>query len=368
MQEVDRQAIIRVKHQLAHLFKPNPWIFWTDLIVSATVGWSAFVISLNVESVALSALCLFISAYASYRTLAFTHEMDHLKDGDLPYLRAVWHVVCGAPFCMPHFIYRGVHRIHHSTRYYGTPEDPEYIPFVAQGSFREPLKFMWLCFVFPVGVAMRYLVLAPLSLFWPRLRTFVVTKLSGFVMKLDYARQVPTGRDMTIWRIEEVTTVMFVWTVVALVWSGILPAMVFVHWFIVLSTIMLLNGVRGLCATHAYSSTGQVLSFEDHIYDCVNLNKFSLLNELVGPVGLTYHATHHIFPGLPYYALPKAHRLLMKESEGEGKPLGFYLQCQWSTIDQAVARMIRLTREGKAQVGREPAEPEQPTAAAYPYF
>lgn len=370
MEELDRQAIIRVKHQLAHLFKPNPWIFWTDLIVSSTVGWTAFVLSLNVDSFALTALCLVVSAYAMYRTLAFTHEMEHLKDGDLPYFRAGWHLVCGAPFCMPHFIYRGLHRIHHSTRYYGTPEDPEYLPFAAQGSFREPILFMALAFVFPLMVSARYLLMAPLSLFSPALRKFVVTKASGFVMKLDYSRRVPTGRDMLIWRIEEVTTVIFVWSVVALVWIGSLPALLFVHWFIVLASIMVLNGFRGLAATHRYASSGEVLSFEDHIYDCVNLNRFSLLNELVGPVGLTYHATHHIFPGLPYYALPKAHRLLMQESEGEGKPLGFYQACQWGTIRLAIARMIQLTREGKPQVGRAPlsAEPKPTAAAAYPDF
>jgi fatty acid desaturase len=368
MQEVDRQAIIRVKHQLAHLFKPNPWIYWTDLLVSAAIAWSSFVLSLRVESVALAGLCLFVSTYASYRMLVFTHEMEHLNDGDLPYFRAAWHVVCGAPFCMPHFVYRGLHRIHHSTRYYGTPEDPEYIPFVAKGSFREPIMFMVLAFVFPVGVALRYLVLAPLSVFSPRLRTFVVTKASGFVMKLDYSRKVPTGRDLRIWHIEEATTVLFVWTVVGLIAIGALPAMLLLHWFLVLGSIMILNGFRGLAATHRYASSGEVLSFEDHIYDCVNLNKFSLLNEIVGPVGLTYHATHHVFPGLPYYALAKAHRLLMQEAEGEGKPLGFYLACQWSTIDRAIARMVQLTKEGKPQVGTRPAEPAPVVPATFPDF
>ncbi len=368
MQEVDRQAIIRVKQQLAHLFKPNPWIYWSDLIASGALAWGAFAISLRVESIALTALCLFVSTYFSYRMLVFTHEMEHFNDGDLPYFRAAWHVLCGAPFCMPHFIYRGLHRIHHSTRYYGTPEDPEYLPFVAQGSFREPITFIILAFVFPIMVALRYLVLAPLSLFLPSLRRWVVTKASGFVMKLDYARRVPTGRDMTIWRIEEVTNVIFVWAIVGSIFAGVLPAAVLLHWFVVLGSIMILNGFRGLAATHRYASSGEVLSFEDHIYDCVNLNKFSILNELVAPVGLSYHATHHIFPGLPYYALAKAHRLLMQEAEGEGKPLGFYLACQWSTIDRAIARMIRLTKEGKPHVSRAAPEAAPVVPAAFPDF
>ena len=32
--------------------------------------------------------------------------------------------------------------------------------------------------------------------------------------------------------------------------------------------------------------------------------------ELWAPVGLRYHATHHLLPSLPYHALPEAHRRL----------------------------------------------------------
>jgi fatty acid desaturase len=370
MEEVDRQAIIRVKQQLGESFKPNLWIYWADLIVSASVGWSAFVIALHVDTLAVKVLSFIVSTCFMYRALAFTHELEHQPDGALPYIRPFWHVVLGMPYCLPHFVYRGVHRIHHSTRYYGTPEDPEYVPFVTHGSFREPIMYMVLAFVFPVMVSVRYLVLSPLSLFVPPLRTWVVTKASAFVMKLDYARRVPTGREMTIWRFEEFSTVLFVWSIVALVWYGFLPATVFLMWYLVLSGIMVLNGFRGLAATHRYASNGEVMSFEDHIYDSINLQRFTLLNEIVGPLGLHYHATHHIFPTLPYYMLPKAHRLLMQESENEGKPLGFYLTGQWSSLASSIPKIMQLIREGKPQasIARTDSEPKPTVAPAYPDF
>jgi fatty acid desaturase len=44
--------------------------------------------------------------------------------------------------------------------------------------------------------------------------------------------------------------------------------------------------------------------------DSVNVPPPGLLAELWAPVGLRYHALHHLLPSLPYHSLPEAHRRL----------------------------------------------------------
>jgi fatty acid desaturase len=55
------------------------------------------------------------------------------------------------------------------------------------------------------------------------------------------------------------------------------------------------------------------MTFVEQMVDSVNYPHNPLLGGLWAPVGLRFHALHHIFPTMPYHALAEAHRRLMRE-------------------------------------------------------
>ena len=97
-------------------------------------------------------------------------------------------------------------------------------------------------------------------------------------------------------------------------WKGILPLKVFILWYTVSALILLTNGLRTIAATHCYRNpASNVLEFSEQFLDSVTVPGNVITTTLWAPVGLRYHAVHHLFPGMPYHNLGKAHHRLMKE-------------------------------------------------------
>ncbi|HUP79207.1 MAG TPA: fatty acid desaturase [Pirellula sp.] len=77
--------------------------------------------------------------------------------------------------------------------------------------------------------------------------------------------------------------------------------------------ILLLNHFRILGAHRFTNLERREMNFTEQILDSVNYPQHPILAELAMPVGLRYHALHHLCPGIPYHNLGKAHRKLMSE-------------------------------------------------------
>jgi fatty acid desaturase len=72
-----------------------------------------------------------------------------------------------------------------------------------------------------------------------------------------------------------------------------------------------LNQLRTAVA-HRWDNDGEVMAPLDQFLDSVNVPPPALLPFLWAPVGLRYHALHHLMPRLPYHNLGTAHARLVE--------------------------------------------------------
>ena len=111
----DEDLDVITRRAVSDLHAPRASVFWTDLLASATIGWTAFVVA--VVAPPLSPLMLaaaVVAGLALYRGLCFTHELTHLRRGAVPGFETVWNLLFGVPLLLPSFTYIGVHQSHHS--------------------------------------------------------------------------------------------------------------------------------------------------------------------------------------------------------------------------------------------------------------
>lgn len=331
----EARALVRDLH------KPNPWIYWVDFLFHITLGWGAFIIALQVPAFSVAGIVAYvIAALALYRSVIFTHELAHLKKGTFRAFRFAWNLLCGFPLMAPSFMYHGVHNDHHARDVYGTTDDGEYLPFGAQKPYKI-ITYLLLIFILPVFFAVRFLLLAPLSWLIPPLRRFVWRHASSLTIDLAYRRPEFSARDDATGWLQEGMTTLYAWTVFLAVATGAVSFNIVILWYMVVLLIFLLNSLRTLAA-HAYRNPGDAhMTVPEQFLDSVDVPGNWFLTSLWAPVGLRYHATHHLFPGMPYHATGEAYRRLVTMLR-DNRP---YLKATRKSLWHA---LVTLWRDAKA--------------------
>jgi fatty acid desaturase len=305
----DDKAMLKAAADLTRdLNSPNPLIYWADLLASALLGYGALAAAILLPSLPLALLAGLVSILALYRAGSFIHELTHLKPRAVAGFRLVWNLIIGIPMLLPSFMYEGVHNQHHAKRYYGTADDPEYLPLALMKPWTLPV-FLGAALLAPVGLLIRFALLAPLSLFSRGLREKVVAKYSGLQINPRFRRPEPEGEFRRDWLLLEAACSIWAIALVALTAAEIIPLKAFLIFLGVASGVMFLNQVRTLVA-HLWENDGEPMSVTAQYLDSVNVPPPATLPILWAPVGLRYHALHHLLPGVPYHALGTAHRRL----------------------------------------------------------
>lgn len=291
------------------LFAPNPVVYWTDFLLSIGIGMICFRAERRVEQLsAIQGVLYIIACLAFYRAALFIHELVHLRNGTFRNFRIAWNLLCGIPFLMPSFLYYS-HVAHHARKHYGTPDDGEYLP-LGSGPARAILTYMLQPFIIPVLGVMRFLVFTPIAWVSPRFRTFVQQRASSMVMDPGYVRPLPTNKELRVWRLQEAACFLYALGAAALFIRGRLPLALLLQGYLTALGIIMINHVRTLGA-HRFYHRGEELTFIEQLLDSINYPRTPAISALWGPVGLRFHALHHLFPSMPYHSLPEAHRRLM---------------------------------------------------------
>jgi fatty acid desaturase len=286
------------------LHRVSAKVYWTDLLASAISGWACFAGAVKLRP--FSPLMLTMTALAAfllYRAVCFMHEISHQNRRTLPGFESIWNLVTGYPLLMPSFMYVGVHNDHHKLTTYGTPEDPEYLPFAR--SSRMTVLFAIESFLIPVFLLVRFLLASPVGLIFPGMHNWLVVHASSLTMNIQYRRN-PNPKLIASVR-RHSAGILIMWSAaIALAMLGLIPWRVFGVWFAVCAVASFINTLRTL-GSHGYESTGEPMDRTGQLLDSID-TPGRFWTELWAPVGLRYHAVHHYFPGIPYHNLPEAYR------------------------------------------------------------
>jgi fatty acid desaturase len=261
------------------------------------------------SSLALAIIAAIIGGLALSRGSMLLHEIVHMRRGALPGYRVAWNALIGIPFLFPSFIYDRVHRDHHRLDLYRTPRDPEHAPDDSTLARRAVLALPYSALL-PVVFTVRWLVVAPVSHLHPKLRRWVVEHASSLTTNLSYVPAPLRGHARREALVQE--ALAFVWTAVIalLVAKHALGLRAIVAFAVVIALGGTLTLLRGE-VLHRFERDGVRGTLERQVLDSVNVPHTGIVSALLLPVGVGYHALHHLAPSLPYHAAGRAHGVLL---------------------------------------------------------
>ena len=341
----DDMAMLRAAAELTRdLHAPRPAIYWIDSMGSAAIGYAALAGAILATSWIVATLAGVIAILALYRAGSFIHELTHIKHSSVPGFRFGWNALIGIPLMVPSFTYEGVHNLHHARTRYGTDQDPEYLPLALMKPWSLPL-FIAASLIAPIALLFRFAVLTPLAAVFPAVRRLVVSRMSALSINPSFERREPEGALLMQWRWQAAACSIWAIALLGGVALGYIPLRGFVIFLIIASGVAVLNQVRTLVA-HLWENDGDALTVTAQYLDSVNVPPPGFLPVIWAPVGLRYHALHHLLPGVPYHSLGEAHRRLVAALAPDSPYHRANYRGLYGLIERLVVSTMRLRTAG----------------------
>ena len=337
----------QVHYLVRDLIRWRSWIFWTDFLITIVIAYTSLLAYLTAANFTwLQAAALVVSSLAFYRAAIFTHEMAHQPSQQFRTFRLVWNLLCGIPCMIPLFMY-GDHRTHHVNHSYGTHDDAEYLPLGVQplSSF---YQYLAVSILLPFFGPVRFMITAPLSWLRSSWRSWVWRHMSAIAMNPQYCRELPTNDEARQWTMQETGCFFLGWTFVGLMLAGVVPWGWLFKLYVLALIAMALNHLRALGA-HRYANEGGPMTYIEQLLDSTTIPQHWLIGELWAPLGMRFHALHHLVPSLPYHAMGAAHRRLMEQLPADSP----YLETIYPTLRAAITALYRDARNAQESSPRQ---------------
>jgi fatty acid desaturase len=346
------EELLSIRALTSDLKRPKPAIYWSDLSISSIIGYGSLYISFF-SSITVFHFCLIVVAiFSLYRAMLFIHELAHLGPRAPRGFWLVWNILIGIPLFMPSFFYEMVHGLHHSKRTYGTRSDPEYLPF-ANHSKVVVAAFLLSSLLIPILLFLRSIIIVPLAAAVPRIRRLLIERGSSLVINPSFRRPIFSLEHNPTWPPLEIATSTWAWSLVVLTITGYITPLMAETFVLIAVGIGAVNQFRTLVA-HRWESAGDPLTINEQVLDTVSVPPPALLPALWAPLGLRYHALHHLIPELPYHALGNAHRRIIELNSS-------------STYNRTIAggscavfRRIFTNKSTAATIASNPRTPQRP--------